>query len=229
MLKGFLVTVVLLISAAQVISAENTNSCYTGSEEARADELQKCIDLAKNGDASAQYFLWRTFEKNAKSKKDLESAMKLLLASASQGYTEAEYDLGLQFEQAGTTEQHSVEAAKWYLKAANKKHASAMNNLGKMYQFGNGGLEKSTTKAVELYLSAAEKMNVDAVFNLGIIYTAAKEQRASYFWFSVGSLMGDKESLLRVEQLDSSNADRDKPEITKEAKNWVRLVRKMNN
>jgi hypothetical protein len=60
-------------------------------------------------------------------------------------------------------------AAALYQKAADQGHAAEQNNLGLLYQHGEG-VPKDLGKAAELYQKAADQGNADAQYNLGWLY-----------------------------------------------------------
>ena len=57
----------------------------------------------------------------------------------------------------------------WYLKAANQGNISAMNNLGYMYEKGDG-VDQNWQKAAEMFLKAAEKGDAQAQYNIANCY-----------------------------------------------------------
>src|SRR2546430_10952319 len=62
-----------------------------------------------------------------------------------------------------------IAAADWFQKAAAQADATAENNLGLMYQNGNG-IPKSYEQAVAWFTKAAQTGLVSAQFNLATLY-----------------------------------------------------------
>ena len=70
--------------------------------------------------------------------KDYETAYKLLLPLAKQGYAPAQHNLGLMYLRGQEVLQDYKEAIKWYLLAAEQEYSLAQNTVGAMYAQGQG-------------------------------------------------------------------------------------------
>ena len=70
-------------------------------------------------------------------------------------------------------------AFKWYKIAADNGNAVAQNNLGYMYETGQG-VEQNYAKAIEYYTKAAEQGHADAQNNLGCIYGKGQSVKQNY-------------------------------------------------
>jgi TPR repeat protein len=70
--------------------------------------------------------------------KDYETAYKLLLPLAKQGYAPAQHKLGLMYLRGQEVLQDYKEAIKWYLLAAEQEYSLAQNTVGAMYAQGKG-------------------------------------------------------------------------------------------
>ena len=102
-------------------------------------------------------------------KRDYQTAFKLFLPLAEQGYVAAQYNLGIMYSSGKGVKQNYAEAVKWYRKAAEQSDADAQAYLGVMYSNGEG-VKQDDVEAVKWYLKAAEQGNANAQFNLGISY-----------------------------------------------------------
>ena len=67
---------------------------------------------------------------------DYQTAFKLWLPMAEQGYAGAQFNLGVMYENGDGIKQDDFEAVKWYRKAAEQGYAGAQFNLGVMYANG---------------------------------------------------------------------------------------------
>ena len=100
---------------------------------------------------------------------DYQTAFKLLLPLAEQGYAGAQFNLGLRYDKGEGIKQNDVEAVKWYRKAAEQGLAVAQFNLGVMY-VESRGVKQNDVEAVKWYRKAAEQGYAKAQFNLGVMY-----------------------------------------------------------
>ena len=69
---------------------------------------------------------------------DYQTAFKLWLPLAEQGYSSAQYNLGVMYQYGRGVKQDDFEAVKWYRKAADQGNASAQFVLGMSYLLGKG-------------------------------------------------------------------------------------------
>ena len=87
---------------------------------------------------------------------DYQTAFKLWLPLAEQGYASAQFNLGVIYENGQGVKQDYFEAVKWYRKAAEQGDASAQFNLGLMYDKGQG-VKQDYFEAVKWSRKAAEQ------------------------------------------------------------------------
>ncbi|WP_233775804.1 tetratricopeptide repeat protein, partial [Haemophilus influenzae] len=69
---------------------------------------------------------------------DYQTAFKLWLPVAEQGYAEAKFNLSVMYAKGQGVKQDDVEAVKWYRKAAEQGVANAQVILGFSYLLGKG-------------------------------------------------------------------------------------------
>ena len=72
------------------------------------------------------------------------------------------------------------QAAFWYSKAAEQGNTNAQNNLGSMYEKGEGVL-KDLNQAAFWYSKAAEQGDSDGQYNLGINYGTENYKMMAYW------------------------------------------------
>ncbi|HHF4137034.1 TPA: tetratricopeptide repeat protein, partial [Haemophilus influenzae] len=65
-----------------------------------------------------------------------QTAFKLWLPMAEQGYAKAQFNLGVMYAKGQGVKQDDFEAVKWFRKAAEQGYAEAKFNLGHMYSKG---------------------------------------------------------------------------------------------
>ncbi|UZO21796.1 uncharacterized protein OCT59_014181 [Rhizophagus irregularis] len=95
-------------------------------------------------------------------------AFKLCKKLAGKGYLDAQFQLGW-FYDHGIYKIDKKKAFEFYTIAAEKNHDRAQNNLGNLYENGEG-VEKDFNKAFYWFKKAAENGNEVAIYNLGKCY-----------------------------------------------------------
>ena len=73
--------------------------------------------------------------------------------------------------------QDYAEAVKWYRLAADQGYADAQNNLGVMYDQGQG-VPQNYAEAVKWYRLAADQGDAAAQYNLGVMYDKGQRRAA---------------------------------------------------
>ena len=100
-------------------------------------------------------------------------------------------------------------AVEWYLKASNQGNVDAMNNLGFMYEKGEG-VEQNWQKAADMYQKAADKGDAWAQHNIGLCYYqgtgVTKNNKEAAKWFQKSAEQGN-ESARRWLQTMSMNGE----------------------
>ena len=100
---------------------------------------------------------------------DYQTAFKLWLPMAEQGYAGAQFNLGVMYANGRGVKQDDFEAVKWYRKAAEQGHANAQANLGSAYSAGRG-VRQDVASAVKWFKKAAENGSQNGQFKLGLSY-----------------------------------------------------------
>lgn len=81
----------------------------------------------------------------------------------------------------------------WYAKAAQQGYARAQNNLGLMYEIGNG-VAQDYAHAVTLYTSAAKQGYANAQFSLSIMYNngsgVVQDFVLAHMWVNIAAANG---------------------------------------
>ena len=88
-------------------------------------------------------------------------------------------------------------AFEWLLKSSNLGDTSAMNNLGYLYQKGNG-VDKDTNKAMEYYHRSAAMNNNHAMYNIGIIHLLNNNNEESLVWFLKAANSGNSSAMNKL-------------------------------
>jgi hypothetical protein len=111
--------------------------------------------------------------------------------SATVNQTQSEYN------HVVTCMQDQTVRATVYRRQADLGNAMAMANLGRMYEFGNGGLPKDDTEAVQWYRRGAEASSGQAMASLAYMYERgrgglAKDLDTAGQWYRKGADTGDR-------------------------------------
>lgn len=114
-------------------------------------------------------------------------------------------------------DQDYIKAYELFDALAEKGHIDALNNLGTMYQTGQG-TPRDYVKAAESYRIAASEGHIDAAINLSTLYRLGigvqKDLAEAYAWSIVAARHGDSEAttsrdlikaLLKPEEIESSD------------------------
>jgi len=106
---------------------------------ARAEIAADMLDAAKQGDASAQFSVARSYELGKRVKSDKKKALKWYTKSAEQGHLEASYRLGLiYYKGIGGYKTDYKKAFEYLSQAAKGNHKRSQTHLAKMYENGDG-------------------------------------------------------------------------------------------
>ena len=157
---------------AMIRLGNNHRHGYNGLQPNNVEAVKWYKLAAKQGDASAQYFLGRKYETGRGVTQNYKEAEKWLRLSAEQGNAEAQVTLGLMHlgesgeteDCLGETENHK-EAVKWFRLSAEQKNADAQCWLGHMYLEGMGVTE-DYAEAIKWWKIAAEQGHERAKYNL---------------------------------------------------------------
>ena len=101
-------------------------------------DFKETFQVAKQGNAKAQYNLGGMYYNGQGVRKDYAQAVQWYRKAAEQGYAVAQYNLGQMYREGQGVRKDYVEAVKWYRKAAEQGFAKAQYNLGLMYAKGEG-------------------------------------------------------------------------------------------
>lgn len=145
--------------------------CQDRITSSEMDEIQRRYtrteDLAKKGDAKAQFDLGVWYESEIPSNE--VEALNWYRKSAEQGFAPAQYKVGYAYAIGQGVPHDDTEAAKWYRKAADQGHALAQLNLGTAYNKGLG-LPRDDAEAEKWYRRSAENGEPLAQGRLGNMY-----------------------------------------------------------
>lgn len=112
--------------------------------------------LAEKGDAEAQYYVGRMYEKGEGVRRDQNEVVKWYLKSAENGYAPAQYRVAVGYAYGlGGLSKDQDEAVKWLRRSAEGGHKKAQKYLGRAYAEGRFGLPVDEKQA-EYWAQKAE-------------------------------------------------------------------------
>ena len=124
-------------------------------------------------------------------KHDYKKAITFYQIAALKGDPKAQHALGSSYHQMGML----TDAAHWYMRAASQDFAPALNDIGYMYEHGEG-VPQDACKAISYYRKGASLGNTNCMIALGWIYRfgeiVPKDNSESMRWFIMARNAGDK-------------------------------------
>ena len=161
--------------------------------------------LAREGDPEAQYQLASCYHSGYGVEENDSLAFVWAKKSAEQNYPAGLYFLAFCYETGKGCSANMGNANSLYKKAyeratlrSNDGDPSAQFVLGKIFDYGNGGVTQNQEVAVRWYLRAAEQGYPGAQFNLGNCYQlgeGVKEDKSqAVYWYRQAALQGDADS-----------------------------------
>jgi hypothetical protein len=115
---------------------------------------------------------------------------------AEQGDPDAQMLLGLVFKTERIPQDYQ-EDIKWYKKAAEQGVTQAQNNLGWMYEHGQG-VQLNFEEAAKWYKKSADQGNTSAQYNLGTMYDKGQgvpqNYVIAYMFYNLAALNGNEQA-----------------------------------
>ncbi|WNJ99819.1 tetratricopeptide repeat protein [Thalassospiraceae bacterium LMO-JJ14] len=155
---------------------------------------------------------------------DFKKAYDIWLPLAEAGNAEAQFRIGRLYRRGEGVPEDSSIAALYWAKASLQYHLSGMQNLGVLYDLGEG-VERNQYKAFELYKYAASHCNVFAQFSLGALYaqTYTPEQSfpLAYQWLFIAERYGYQYATSAINALDKYTIESEKILGQKGMQEWL--------
>lgn len=163
-------------------------------------ETNPLLELAEQGNESAQYNLGLLYLKKGNAKKNTE-ALKWIKKAAIQGLAPAQATLGMMFAEGEIIPKNQVEAVKWLKKSAEQGIKVAQYNLGLSYYHGTG-VPKNDVEAMMWLRRAAKQGYKEAQSSLSFLYWedgGHKNLIKAYLWASISSAKGEENAKTNLE------------------------------
>jgi TPR repeat protein len=163
-------------------------------------------DQAKTGDAHAALLLGLHALSDKSDSQSAQDAVKWLQFAADHGNAIAQFRLGAIFATGRGVPADPVKAFALYKSSAAQGNRLAMYNLAVAYVQGSG-TTTSLSEAVRWFSDAAKLGLIDAQFDLAVLYERGTGVPQSlvdaYRWYAIAAKAGDKESMVRVDALNT--------------------------
>ena len=134
-----------------------------------AEDLAQIMELADNGQATAQDKLGIMYANGNGVPKNSNRAVELFRKSADQGLPSAQFHLALSYQNGHGVKQNYTEAARWFLMAAQQGHVRSQRSLGGLYSSGRG-VQQDHAVANQWFRKAADSNDTPAQYYLGVSY-----------------------------------------------------------
>jgi len=122
-------------------------------ESKHFSQAMQLLSPLSEKDAQSQHMLAIMYQNGLGTVENPMQAVKMMKASAEQGYPIAQHGLGFMYMQGECLEKNSVKAIEWFEKAAEQGMQGSLTTLAMMYEQGEG-VEKDVEKAKQLYKAA---------------------------------------------------------------------------
>ena len=148
------------------------------------------------GDVSSQTHLADLYLYGQGVEKNLQTALNLFKPSADNGYPLSLYKMGVIYRQGDRTVRRNVPLAiQWLQRAAKAGFARAQNDLGHIYETGDG-VPRDLAKAASWYRLAADQGWSLAQVNLAQLYEKGRgvqrDRKEAFYWFRLASEFPDR-------------------------------------
>jgi TPR repeat protein len=140
-LRGVIVLVLAIALPAPVLAADFQDGWKAYARGDYAAAMKEWRPLAEQGDADAQYYLGRMYDRRKGVPQDYTEAARWYRLAAKQGDAVAQFSLGVMYEKGSGIPQDYTEAAKWYRLAAEQGHAYGQATVASMYAKGMGVIQ----------------------------------------------------------------------------------------
>lgn len=196
MKKIFLLSLILTLTLAGAAQEQSLQS------QGRASNFYA---LAQLGDPEAQYLLACCYHDGYCVEQSDSLAVVWARKSAQQAYPAGLYFLAYCYETGRGVSMNQSNALTLYKRAyevalprATRGDASAQFVVGKIFDYGNGGVTLNHGTAVTWYRRAAEQGYAGAQFNLGNCYQLGEgvdqDKKQAVYWYRQAALQGDTDA-----------------------------------
>ena len=195
--------ILLLLSCGTTIMAQHDGDGNV--PEAMSGKALNSYLLAREGDPEAQYQLASCYHSGYGVEENDSLAFFWAKKSAEQDYPAGLYFLAYCYETGKGCAANMGNANFLYLKAYEKASAranagdpSAQFVVGKIFDYGNGGVTQNQEVAARWYRRAAEKGYPGAQFNMGnccqLGEGVSENKEEAVYWYRKAALQGDADS-----------------------------------
>ena len=137
---------------------------------------------------------------------NVETGYSWCKKAADQSHAGATYEVGASLAEGLGTEKDIAKAVTYYMKASKEGVPEAQYAVGRLYEFGEGGLTQNWYQARMLYMWSSGKGFAPATYRVGVMFEYGKGIRPSMAaarrWYTKAAAMGNEEAKEKLRSLD---------------------------
>ncbi|WP_119156293.1 tetratricopeptide repeat protein [Caldimonas tepidiphila] len=193
-------------AAGAVAGGQEIDAALRAYAAGRLDEAREGFErLAQGGSALARYNLAMMHLRGEAPQPDRRRALRLLEASAAQGFVRSAHALG-QVHELGLVDAPDLpRSVQWYALAAGQGHPDAQLELGTAYYLGRGTAPDAGA-AAHWYREAARAGDMGAQYLIASMYEkgegVARDLRLARYWYAQAAAQGDEAAPIKLRELD---------------------------
>lgn len=205
LLTGLTVGVATIIALGVFYQFIRMSNSYHSPAVENVKFLKK-LELARQGDAEAQYQLGLMYRKGDGVTPMRSEAIKWFTGAATLGHAKAQLELAFTYSgySGDDTMLDLKQASYWLQQAAEQGEVEAQYMLGNMYADGRGVIQDHM-QAAKWLKRAANAGHLDAMYRLGMMYVAGngvtKDFTEAYVWFNLAAAEGNQTAMIAREEV----------------------------
>ena len=168
----------------------------------RDEAAAKLIEIAEDGDLSAQYLVGKLYQDGPVLIPDSVAALHWFEQAARQGHVAASYEAGKILLSDDAEVHDPALGMQWLEYAAQIGNDCAASRRGKEY-LRSEIVAKDTAKAMDYFTRSAAAANQYAQYALGKLYPEEHDQEQARYWFSQSASQGNRYAQFFLDRWDS--------------------------
>ena len=172
------IMIAISFSLPTTVSSNEADFCALSRDVIIGGEtFLKCMELAKKGNAIAQFYLSRSYSSTKnRNERNYEKSVYWLKKSAEQGDSRAQKSLGGKYRKGkGGVKKDLTKSFYWYKKSAEQDNKKSMYYVAIAYMEGKG-INQDNDKAIEWLKKSANKGYKRSIRALGKLQTKIKKE-----------------------------------------------------
>lgn len=199
-------------------------------EELNQEQVDYCLELAKNGDADALFRLGVLYDQGGQLDTDYERAGQFFTLAANQGHPQSQYRLALMYLAGGGLVPDEKLFVQLCSEAARQGIIGAQFRLGRHY-YEKQGLERDLRQAEQWWLQAARLRYSEAQVAVACMYlngeASPKDGQGALYWFMEAAQQGHPTAMYNLGRMYEAGQGVDQDSV--ESQRWYRLAAERGN